>query len=389
MENKKFPLQAEAAPAIENRRMYLFLLVLAVAAAMGFQGWRTLYNNFAVEAVGLDGLQNGMVQSIREIPGFLALLVIYLLFLVREHRLAALSVLVLGLGTALTGFFPSFHGLVFTVLIMSFGFHYFETLNQSLTLQYFDLKTAPLVLGKLRGLASAGNLVAGGLVFLLATVMDYDGMFLVFGGLVVVAGVYCLTQNPTDKNVPPQEKKMVLRRKYWLFYALTFLAGARRQVFVAFAVFLLVWKFEYSIQAVTGLFIVNNVINYFLSPWIGRAVVRFGERAVLSLEYFSLIFIFVVYAYTESPIVAGAMYVLDHMLFNFALAIRTYFQKIADPGDIAPSMAVGFTINHIAAVVIPVAGGMLWMTDYRIPFLGAAGLSFLSLILVQCIGRKS
>jgi predicted MFS family arabinose efflux permease len=183
----------------------------------------------------------------------------------------------------------------------------------------------------------------------------------------------------------PQHKKLIFKKRYWLYYALTFMAGARRQIFMAFAVFLLVKKFEYSVQGIAVLFLINNGVNYFLSPFIGRCIVRFGERRMLSMEYLALIVIFIAYALVESPVLAGALYVLDHVFFNFAIAISTFFQKIADPRDIAPSMAMGFTINHIAAVVLPALGGLLWLVDYRIPFLAGAGLSFVSLMLVQCI----
>ena len=178
---------------------------------------------------------------------------------------------------------------------------------------------------------------------------------------------------------------MVLKKEYWLFYFLTFMAGARRQIFVAFAIFLLVKKFDFSIQEIAGLFLVNNFVNYFLSPFIGRCIVKYGERKVLSLEYMSLIFIFIGYAVVEDKYIAALLYIFDHIFYNFAIAIRTFFHKIAAPADIAPSMAVGFTINHIAAVVLPVLGGLLWMIDYRIPFLAGAVLSLLSFISVQSI----
>jgi MFS family permease len=145
--------------------------------------------------------------------------------------------------------------------------------------------------------------------------------------------------------------------------------------------------FDCTVTEITLLFVVNNAVNYVLSPVIGRAIVRFGERRVLSLEYAGLIGVFMVYAFGGSKAVVIAMYILDHILFNFAIAIRTYFQKVADPRDIAPSMAVGFTINHIAAVVMPAMGGALWMVDYRIPFIAGAALSLVSLLAVQLIPR--
>ncbi|MCP4623186.1 MAG: MFS transporter, partial [bacterium] len=180
-------------------------------------------------------------------------------------------------------------------------------------------------------------------------------------------------------------KKMIVRKKYRLFYFLTLMAGARRQIFMAFAVLLMVQKFEYTMQEVTILFVINNSINYFLSPLIGKSIIRFGERKVLSLEYSSLIIIFLAYATTSSKLLVAVLYILDHIFFNFSIAIRTYFQKVGDPRDIAPSMAVGFTINHIAAVFLPALGGFLWIVDYRIPFIGGAALSLISLIAVQMI----
>jgi predicted MFS family arabinose efflux permease len=270
---------------------------------------------------------------------------------------------------------------------MSFGFHYYETTNQSLTLQYFSTATSPLIFGRLRSLAAATSIVVGLLIYLMGLVFSYRVMFLVIGALVVAAGIWGLLQDPTDRQLTPQHRKMIFRRKYGLYYFLTFMAGARRQIFIAFSVYLLVKVFHCTVTEITLLFVVNNAVNFILSPLIGRAIVRFGERWILSIEYGGLIGVFLVYAFTGSKLLAIAMYVLDHILFNFAIAIRTYFQKVADPADIAPSMAVGFTINHIAAVVMPAIGGLLWMVDYRIPFIAGAVFSLVSLLAVQRIPR--
>jgi len=368
--------------------MLRFLIVLTIASTVGLQAWRTLFDNFAVRVVGLDGEHIGLIQSVREIPGFLALLVVFVMLVIREHRISSLSVITLGLGLAVVGFFPSFAGLLLTTLVISFGFHYYETTNQSLTLQYFDKQTAPLVFGKLRSLAAASNIGIGLFIYFVAPRLSYTEIYVLVGLAILALGLWSLFQRPADGDLPVQHRKMILRRRYWLYYLLTFLAGARRQIFVAFAVFLLVKKFDFSLQEITILFVVNNVINYFLSPLIGKFIVRFGERKVLSSEYFSLVIIFIGYAVTQSKAVVAGLYIFDHIFFNFSIAIRTFFQKVADPEDIAPSMAAGFTINHIAAVILPALGGLLWMIDYRIPFYGGAGLSLISLIAVQQISRE-
>jgi hypothetical protein len=371
--------------SLKQNPMYRFLFVLTIGSTVGLQAWLTLFNNFAVEVAGLEGKHIGVIQSVREIPGFLSLLAVFVMMVMKEHRLSALSVLLLGGGFAATGLFPSYSGLVLTSLVMSFGFHYYETTNQSLTLQYFQETISPWVFGKLRAVASASSIAIGVFIYLAAHVLSYTQVYLVIGGCIMGAGCWGLFQDPRDRNVIPQHKKMIFRRKYWLFYFLTFMAGARRQIFMAFAVFLMVKKLHFTIQEVTALYVINNLVNYFLSPLIGKGIIRFGERRMLSVEYFSLIFIFLAYVATQSKLLVAILFILDHIFFNFSIAIRTYFQKVGDPRDIAPSMAVGFTINHIAAVALPAIGGFLWMVDYRIPFVGGALMSLVSLIAVQGI----
>jgi predicted MFS family arabinose efflux permease len=214
-------------------------------------------------------------------------------------------------------------------------------------------------------------------------------MFLILGTLVFAAGIWGFRQNPVDHELVPQRKQMVFKWRYRLFYFLTFMAGARRQIFVAFSIFLLVKIFGFSVREVTILFVLNNLVSYFTAPLVGKAIVRFGERRVLTLEYSAMVVIFLAYAITGSRWVAAGLYVLDNIFFNFSMAIRTYFQRVADKGDIASSMAVGFTINHIAAVALPAIGGVLWLVDYRIPFITASFLSLISLIATQWIPERA
>jgi hypothetical protein len=377
-----FTLEPET---IKRNPMFGYLVVLTICSTVGLQTWSTLFNNFAVDIAGLNGSQIGMIQSIREIPGFLALLAVYVMLIIREHRLSALSILILGIGLAATGFFPTYYGIALTTLISSFGFHYYETTNMSLTLQYFRPHESPWVFGKLTSLAAATSIAIGLLIWLIMSFMSFTQVYLAVGALIAGAGVWAFTRDPSDPQALPQRRRMVLRRKYWLFYFLTFMAGARRQIFIAFSVLLLVQKFDYTVREITILFAINNSINYFLSPWVGRGIIRFGERKMLSAEYLSVIFIFTAYAMTDSKLLVAFIYILDQIFFTFAMAIRTYFQKVGDPRDIAPSMAVGFTINHLAAVFLPAIGGLLWVVDYRIPFFGGAAMGIVSLLAVQKI----
>ena len=367
----------------EQRPMLRFLVILTAASTVGLQGYTILFNNFAAEMVHLDGSQVGIIQSFREIPGLLTLLLVFILLLVREHKLAALSVALLGFGTGITALIPSYGWLIFTTVVMSFGFHYYESTNQSLTLQYFSTAVSPLIFGRLRALAAISSVVAGLIVYCLSALVKYREMYLVIGAIVFIAGIWGLFQNPTHAGVIPQRKKMFLRRKYSLFYILTLLSGARRQIFVVFSILLLVQVFHFSVRDMTLLFIINNVVAYILNSVIGKAINRFGERFISSIEYSGVIVVFLVYAFSTSKNLVMAMYIIDSILYNFDVSIRTYFQKVADPADIASSMSVGFTINHIAAVFLPALGGFFWMIDYRIPFVVGSALGVVSLVAAQ------
>ena len=205
--------------------MFRFLMLMTICSTVGLQGWRTLFDNFAVHSAGLNGSHVGIIQSVREIPGFLTFTMIYFLLIVSEHRFASLSVVAMGIGIGLAGFFPSFLGLTFTTLLMSFGFHYYEAANQSLTLQYFSTDKSPRVFGRLRSLSAATNIAVGVLIFLLDFILDARGIFLMMGAALVGMGLWGSTMNPADKTLPRQNRRIVLKKEYRLFYILTFLLG--------------------------------------------------------------------------------------------------------------------------------------------------------------------
>ncbi|MCP3701836.1 MAG: MFS transporter, partial [Alteromonas sp.] len=171
-------------------------------------------------------------------------------------------------------------------------------------------------------------------------------------------------------------------------YALTFMSGARRQIFVVFAGFLMVEKFHYSAADISLLFLINYGFNWLFAKKIGQLIGKFGEKKALVFEYMGLILVFAGYAVVENAEWAAALYVIDHLFFAFALAIKTYFQKIADPADMASTAGVSFTINHIAAVVIPVVFGVMWLASPASVFFAGCGMAVISLILAFNVPEK-
>ena len=363
------------------------LILMSVAMPLAFNTWSALLNNFAVEQAAFTGVEIGMLQSLREVPGFLSFTVIFVLLVIKEQTFAVFSLALLGLGVALTGFFPTEYGLYFTTVLMSIGFHYFEAIKQSLSLQWLSKDEAPQVLGRLIAVGSITSLIVYGVLWVLLELVELSFLwnFALAGGLCCVLAVIMWLGFPHFPSKTAQHKTLVLRRRYWLYYLLTFLSGARRQIFVVFAAFLMVEKFGYSASEVTLLFLINYAFNWFFAERIGALIHRIGERRALTIEYIGLIFVFIAYGLVDDATLAAALYVIDHMFFAMAIAISTYFQKIADPKDMASTAGVSFTISHIAAIVIPAALGLVWMWSHALVFYVGAGFALLSLIAAQLI----
>ena len=375
------------------RRPITLLFVMALTMPIAFNAWSALLNNFVIEVANFDGADIGLLHTVREIPGFLAVGVIAVIIFVREQVLAMISLTMLGVATAVTAWFPSLGGLLFVTLFSSIGFHYYETVNQSLQLQWLPKDRAPQVLGWLVAMGSAATAVVYGLIVLTWERFDlsYNSVFMAAGGVTALLALFCLLAYPQFDAPTPQTKKLILRKRYWLYYALQFMAGARRQIFVVFAGFMMVEKFGFEVHELTSLYLINLVINMAAAPMLGKAVSMFGERRTLIFEYAGLAIVFAAYGgiywFGWGVVLAAILYVIDHVLFALALALKTYFQKIADPADIAPTAAVAFTINHIAAVFLPALLGLLWVVSPGAVFALATAMALISLALSLLIPR--
>jgi predicted MFS family arabinose efflux permease len=359
------------------------LIIMSAANYLSFATWNALHTNFAVNVLDFNGAEIGILHTVREIPGFLSFAAVFLLRIMREQTLALLSLMLIGGGVAITGFFPTAFGFYATTVVKSIGFHYFETVAQSLSLQWFEKKSAPRLLGRIIAATSLATIASYAIIFLLWDwlALDYLWIFLAGGIGTMLMAAWVWLAFPYFREEVPQHKKLILRNRYWLYYALVFMGGARRQIFVIFAAFLMVQKFHYGVGAMTLLLLVNAVFNTLLAPKIGQMIGRWGDRKSLIVENTGLVLVFLLYAAVHDPWLAAGLYILDNAFFSFAIAQKTYFQKIADPADFAPTSGVAFSINHIAAVGLPIPLGLVWDISPAAVFLIGAGMAGVALVL--------
>ena len=375
---------------IARKSPELLILIMTIGAGISWAVWLNLLNNFAIEKIDFNGAEMGILQSLREVPGFLAFTVIFVLAFVREQKLAYISIALMGFGVMVTGLVEINMTFYLATIVMSIGFHYFETISSSLTLQWIDKDKTAEFLGRVIATRSAASIAGFALVWIMFEQfnIDYFWLYIVGGSFAVIGALFCWQHFPFFPQKITQTKKIVLRKRYWLYYALQFMGGARRQIFVVFAAFLMVEKFEFTVGEISLLLLANAAINVVLAPKIGRLIHKFGERNSLIFEYIGLVFIFIGYAVVESSTFAIFLYIADHLFFSIAIALKTYFQKIADPADFASSAGVSFSINHIAAVFIPVVFGLIWLYSPSLVFLAGAGMAILSLLLALNMPAK-
>ncbi len=370
----------------DNRRLLVFIILSNFLLNFGFQVWQTLFNNFAVEELAAGPAAVGLIQAVREVPGLLGFALAFLALFISELRIMSLSIILMGVGVVLSGQATGLSFLTLSTFLMSLGFHFFYPSSNAVVLMAMKKEDTPTVLGNLGSLGSLASVAGTGLVLLLAARAGYRSLFTGVGIVIIVGGLLLLTFRG-HKGGLPVGRRVRLRKRYWLYYTLSFLLGSRRHIFTTFAVFLLVREYHVSVQGTALLFLVNSIINVVTLRLTGQWVGRLGERLAMTITFSSLALIFLGYAYVTALPVLFGLFILDNIFFGFNVALPSYFQKIAvTPEEITSNLSAEQAIQHIAAITVPLIGGTVWeLFGARAPFLFGVGIVLTGLLLAQLI----
>ncbi len=360
----------------------------AVTLWIGFYAWRILFNNFAVEVFNASPTDVGLIQAIREIPGLLAIGAGALAVYFAESRITSLGVVAVGLGLVLCGMSPSLIVLGAATFLMSLGFHYFEPANTSQLLILAKADNLGRVQGRLTSYESMAGLAGAGAILGLTLILDFRDTFFLIGGAVTLIGIYLTFALPSNRGVA-EKRQVLIKRKYWLYYTLSFLRGCRRHIFTTFALFLLVKNHELSITYISIIMLMNNFITIFTNRLLGRLSDSLGERIILVSSSSVLVFIFSGYALVTYLPALIAFYLIDNIMFGSSVALKSYIRKISTSEDLTGCLSFGMTANHITAVIIPVAGGIIWnLFGYQATFIAGAVIVFIDMLFALKIPRR-
>jgi predicted MFS family arabinose efflux permease len=362
----------------------------AFFAWLGFGIYVTTFNNFIVESVHMNAGQLGVLEFFRELPGVGMAFILALAMYIAEPMLASAGLLLIALGFLGYAGTNTYVPLVFFSLLWSVGLHCWMPLQSAMTISLAEEDHKGRRLGQVGGIGSLGTAI-GILVVLslrLAKVhVPYSAWYITtavfFTAAALVIRFVRRDLSPTDKP------RMVFKRKYLLYYILTFLDGCRKQVFITFAPFVLVKVFHAPMIHIAILMLINAIVNWIEAPVVGKIIDRIGERMIMAISYLLLIPVFIGYGVLHHGHMLYALYFCDNLLYISAICLTSYINRITVKSDLVPNLTMGVTTNHIGAVMVPIVGGFLWLKfGYPIVFYLGAAIVVASLVCAAKMVRK-
>lgn len=384
-------MTVEVSEPLKEERKSAFRSVLGstVALEFGLGLQRGVFNNFVVEMLHIMPDQLGFVQSVREVPGLLTAPLAVLQGFFRENVWASLCLAITALGLFLHTVALSIPMLIIATLVLSTGFHLFYPVQSSIVMKTSLPEERATKIGRLNSGAAAASLASVVVVMLVSRSrgVNYGFLHMLAASFAVLGSIAVFLGKSGGSG--PGKKTMDYNPRYMSYYVLTFLGGSRRHITMTFAGFLLVETFRTSVSVMVLLSAVSSVIAIVTRPLIGRIIDSWGEQRSLVVNYSLVMLMFACYAFVRSPMFLYAIYVLDHGLMGFDVAITTHLGKIAPNEALSAAYAMGSTVNHISGVAVPALGGVLWKAaGGPTVFMAGLAIALLSLLYSGSLSQR-
>lgn len=373
------------------RRGFILLTIMMAFFSMAMAYQQNIVTNYYEDILHLTGPEFGYITAIREVPGFLLIGVAALFYKMSLPKLTALALLAQAVGYLFFGASNSFWTVTPWVIISSMGYHTVMQTEYALGMSLTEEKKAGSILGKLTSIGSFGSLAAMAVVLVTFhyKILSYRPSFVVAGGLALVAAAAIFTfpnlHNGREQKYLPTRAPIVFKKPYRLYYYLCLFDGARAQIFFSFGLWVLVNRYDMTVPQISVLLIAVEAVRMVSSTWIGRKIDQLGEKQMLIVMNVAYIVALAGYALGADIAIAIACYAIYSLISGFsAVGEATYIRKIASSRDVAPSLAMGVTLRHAAAIVVPVATGfILNFVGYQIPFLVACVFAAIAIVVAR------
>lgn len=349
--------------------------------------------NFFVETLGLSNNQVLWLEGIREIPG---LALIFLAAFTMHLPLAwqgVISLLLMGIGYALQMFAGSYTALLAMAIIASFGFHLWTPLNHAIGMSLSSKRNTGRILGVLASVGSLAGIVGMAALSLLSTLFEALplGVYFLIGGIFIMFAAFFVAKLPKDLGATEvKPARILVKRRYWLYYVLIFFSGARKLVLGSFVTLVLVQDYDLRVWQVSTLMLVSSVLTLVVSPVMGTLIDRFGERITTTISYVILALCCVGYAMVTNLWVLLVLWTLIKLASPLGLGLSTYIYRTAPPEELTPTLTAGVTFDHISSVGMPfLTSAALPVIQYSGVFLATAALILLSIPFARALQVKT
>ena len=394
--------------AARARHVYLMLVVSFAMMGASLTLFEVNFPSFLRERFGVGEWFRGFLEFPRESQGFAVVFYVVILGGLTERRLFSIAAILSGLGLVglalvpakvladgASGILPGLP-MILMVMIHSAGFHLGATMQRCIILDHGQLADAGARLGKVGFWCTLAGLAAAAFVWGVrkSAAVDFSFFFLCAAGLAFGAVVVTQLALRRVPAVRPPQRRLVLKRKFLRYYALCALFGVRKQVFITFALWVLVTVYHQPVETIALLWVITMTANLVTQPWIGWLIDRFGPRRVLTVDAVCLVAVCLLYGYSETLFPAplalfavGLIYVCDHVLFFVGAARAVYVGAITDDSqEMGTTLSMGMTIDHIFSMSVPFLGGVIWKVfGYEAVFLVAAGIGCLTVVTARGI----
>jgi len=364
---------------------------MSACFGLAMSAQENIVTNYFEDVLGLEGPQFGYITAIREIPGFLLIFLTAIFYRLSIQRLTALALVFLTVGYIFFGLSNSFWTVAPWVIISSMGYHTVLQTQYALGMSLTTEQRSGRILGQMNAINNGGAMLA--MVMVLITfhfdLLSFRPTFVIAGVIAFIAAVaifrFPSLHDGKVQEVTPRRDPFVLRRSYRFYYYLSLLDGARQQIFFSFGLWVLVHEYGMGVPEISALLIVVRGGAMFASPWIGRMVDKHGERQMLSIVNVAYLLALGGYALIHNVYVASACYVVYSFIMPLSsIGAATYLRKVAVGREIAPSLAMGVTLQHTAAIIVPITTGfILNYVGFQVPFLIACGFAIMTFFVTQ------
>ena len=344
---------------------------------IGIGSFAAALNNYLSDIYHMNSMERGWLEFFRELPGLALVLLLALLHKVSDWKVIRIGTMISMAGAALLLIPANQIAVTAFIMIWSMGEHLVMPSRAAVAMQVAKPGCAGQSLGFLTSVMNfghvAGSLLVAGIFFFGTRYFERSEAFLfnVLWGVIIVLMLASTISTFTKDapNAPSKRPRLYFNRKFNKFYALELFYGARKQIFLTFAPFVLIKEYGFSTASMATLLGLCALINVFAAPAIGKLTDKWGYRNTMIWDTVVLTFVCLLYGFAGDlfPVriafwVVAVNYVLDAILSTTSLATNIYVRSLAENQDeLTSTLSTGISINHLIAILSAPVGGWIWV----------------------------